>query len=159
MGHRCSAVARFAGGINSKAVALLRWYPANLTTSFNGGNSPNGLAFDGANIRVTYSNLNVNTVTKVRASDGANLGTFNAGNFPSNLVYDGANIWVTNYIPGTVTKLRASDGAKLGTFSAGGDGIAFDGANIWVTSEPDNTVTKLRAVDGANLGTRLLQSR
>jgi hypothetical protein len=116
--------------------------------------SPRGIAFDGANMWFTH---NANSVTKVRANDGATLGVFSAGSAtsgPSGIAFDGANIWVTNSGNNTVTKLRASDGATLGTFSVGGrpTKIAFDGANIWILSDLSHTVTKLRASDGANLG-------
>ena len=53
------------------------------------GFQPFGVAFDGANIWVT--NLFDDNVTKLRASDGANLGTFPVGE-PFRLVFDGANI-------------------------------------------------------------------
>jgi DNA-binding beta-propeller fold protein YncE len=46
-----------------------------------------------------------NSVTKLRASDGAHLGTFSVGNYPFGIVFDGANIWVTNTNSNTVNKL------------------------------------------------------
>jgi DNA-binding beta-propeller fold protein YncE len=142
--------------INLKAVAILRWYPANLTTTFPVGNFPWGIAFDGANIWVT--SWDANSVTKLRASDGANLGTITLGGGPEGIAFDGANIWVanSNVTGGTVTKLRASDGASLGTFNTAGIrpiSVAFDGANIWVANFYSDNVTKLRASDGALLGT------
>jgi hypothetical protein len=76
--------------------------------TFNAGNTPDAVAFDGANIWVTNS-FN-NTVSKLRASDGACAGTvnpadmtactFNAGNTPDAVAFDGANIWVVNNNPG-----------------------------------------------------------
>src|SRR5580700_5902178 len=51
---------------NPLQVALLRWYPANLTTSFSVGSNPSGVAFDGASIWVT--NQLSQTVTRLRAS-------------------------------------------------------------------------------------------
>ena len=39
---------------NPLQIAILHWYDANLTTSFGVGNSPIGVAFDGANIWVTF---------------------------------------------------------------------------------------------------------
>jgi outer membrane protein assembly factor BamB len=92
-----------------------------------------GLAFDGANVWV--ANGGSNNVTKLRASDGKNLGTFTVGTAPNAVAFDGANVWITNVTDGTVTKLRASDGKTLGTFSdggVGGFGIAFDGVNMWI---------------------------
>ena len=148
--------------INPKAVALLRWYPANLTTSFPAYTS--GITFDGENIWLTASN----GVTKLRASDGANLGTFSWGGYSGGgVAFDGANIWVANnpdplLLSAGVTKLRASDGTNLGMFwlPGAGDaiarGVAFDGANVWVVwadnEHPRTSVTKLRASDGAVLG-------
>ena len=67
------------------------------------GGSPRGLAFDGANIWV--ANETTNTVTKLRAADGANLGTFAAGTSPFGVAFDGANIWVANAGSNTVSKL------------------------------------------------------
>lgn len=84
-------------------VAILRWYDANLTASFAVGPFPFGLAFDGANIWVASSGSN--NVTKLRASNGANLGIFPVGNGPQNMAFDGANVWVSNSAGNTVTKL------------------------------------------------------
>jgi YVTN family beta-propeller protein len=137
--------------------------PANIEIqSFPVGLAPMFLAFDGANIWVT--NRLDSTVTKLRASDGANLGTFPVGRTPKWITFDGANIWVSNNtVNGTVTKLRASDGAVLGTFFVGGkfpEGIAYDGANIWVVAthglNSRGAVTKLRASDGMRLGVYLV---
>jgi outer membrane protein assembly factor BamB len=138
---------------NPLQVALLQWYPANLTTSFAVGVGPSEMAFDGANIWV--GNVNGNSVTKLRASDGAVLGTFAVGAYPYDVAFDGTNIWVTNFMSNNVTKLRASDGAALGTFTVGNGpyGLAFDGAHIWVANSGGNNVTKLRAHDGTVLGT------
>jgi hypothetical protein len=89
------------------------------------------------------ANSNSNNVTKLRASDGANLGTFTVGNAPWGMAFDGGNIWVS--ASNTVTKLRVSDGFNLGTFAVGtgSRGIVFDGANIWVTNQGSASVSKL----------------
>src|ERR1700680_3023816 len=79
---------------NPQQIAILHWYAANQTTAFAVGVNPEGVAFDGANIWV--ANNGSNTVTKLRASDGANLGTFAVGGGPEGVAFDGANIWVTN---------------------------------------------------------------
>jgi hypothetical protein len=137
---------------NFLQIAILRWYHANLTTTFDlgsGASMPDAAAFDGANIWVASGGSN--NVTKLRASDGTVLGTFPVGVNPTGVAFDGANIWVAG--GNNVTKLRASDGFVLGTFllGAGPFGVAFDGANIWVAG--GNNVTKLRASDGLELGT------
>ena len=45
------------------------------------------------------------TVTKLRASDGFNLGTIDAGQGVLGLAFDGANVWVANEYDYTVSKL------------------------------------------------------
>ncbi len=118
------------------------------TISFAVGEGPEAVAFDGANIWV--ANQFSNTVSKVRISDGAILGTYSVGKRPVALVFDGANIWVANYLSDSVTKLRASDGLALGTYAAGDGpgGLAFDKTNIWVANRNSNDLTKLRASNG-----------
>jgi hypothetical protein len=89
---------------NPLQIALLRWYPANQGgATFNVGLFPYAVAFDGANIWV--ANAGTNNVTKLRASDGANLGTFSVGSYPIGVAFDGANIWVANGGSSSVTKL------------------------------------------------------
>ncbi|MBV8902857.1 MAG: hypothetical protein JOZ22_04410 [Acidobacteriia bacterium] len=140
-------------GPNTQAIALLRWYSANLTTQFPTGAGPAGVAFDGDNIWI--ANESDNTVSKLQASSGAILGSFSVGSGPRALAFDGANIWVANYGGNTVSKLRGVDGFTLGTFNVGGIpcGVAFDGGNIWVANFGSNTVTELQASTGALLGT------
>ena len=67
------------------------------------GQNPFGVCFDGANIWVTNSGSN--TVSKLRAGDGANVDTFPVGNDPIAGAFDGVNIWVVNHGDGTVSKL------------------------------------------------------
>jgi hypothetical protein len=138
---------------NPLKVALLKWYAANTTTSFKVGKEPQDVAFDGRDIWVT--NAGDGTVTKLRPSDGAVLGTFKVGALAYGIAFDGANIWVVNTGDNDVTKLRASDGKVLGTFGVGLRPwlAAFDGANIWVTNSGGGSVSKLRASDGSTLGT------
>lgn len=77
-------------------------------------------------------------MTKLRASDGAVLGTFTVGFGPLGIAFDGTNIWIANNNSSTVMKLKATDGVVLGTFNAPASpyGVAFDGSNIWVTGTP-----------------------
>lgn len=149
-GSGLSGVSQIGSTVDLNNVAMMRWDLLN--QKFPTGDSPHGVAFDGANIWVT--NRNGDTVTKLRASDGANLGTFPVGNFPFGACFDGANIWVANLGDSTVTKLQASDGAVLDTFFTGGSplALAFDGSNIWAVNL-SGSVTKIRASDCADLGT------
>src|ERR1017187_9228788 len=89
-----------AAGVNYEKVALLKWYAANVTTTFSVGHNPRGVAFDGANIWVTDPGSGGVTVSKLQAADGATLGTFSVGRNPTNVASDGANIWVTNTADG-----------------------------------------------------------
>ena len=88
---------------NPEQIAVLHWYPANLTTTSTVGTEPDGMAFDGANIWV--ANLGSNNVTKLQASTGKVLGTFAVGTNPIYAALDGVNIWVTNLGSKTVSKL------------------------------------------------------
>src|SRR6266550_4308793 len=96
---------------NPLQIAILHWYGANQTASFGVGNGPEGVAFDGASLWV--SNRSDGSVTKLKASDGSNLGTFAVGSSPEGLAFDGVNIWVSNRSSNNVTKLKASDGSTL----------------------------------------------
>ena len=149
--------AKLAYGATSKydpqLVSTLRW-DLLVQKTFTLAPAIFRAAFDGTHIWVTDGNGS--NVTKLRASDGLNVGTFPVGSGPfHHIAFDGTNIWVSNRGSNNVTKLRASDGANQGTFSVGTSplGIAFDGSNIWVANSGSNNITKLRASDGANLGT------
>jgi hypothetical protein len=87
--------------------AVVGTYPA--------GTGPNGIAFDGTNIWITdqvcacapgmtsgCTSCPPGTVTKLSASDGANLGTFFVGARPQWLTHDGTYLWVTNGSDDTV---------------------------------------------------------
>src|ERR1700680_2358244 len=82
------------------------------------------------------------TVTKLRASDGRNLGTFSGANDPCGLVFDGVNIWESGLA--YVAELRPSDCKVLFSIRTGDEtaGIAFDGANVWVADFTKNGVHK-----------------
>src|SRR4029078_3989188 len=82
--------------------------------TFSAGRDPQHLISDGENIWVT--NTEMDTVTKLRASDGAKVGVFDVGEGPGYLTFDGANVWISNFASGTVSKLRARDGSTPGTF-------------------------------------------
>src|SRR2546430_575680 len=69
--------------VNVNSVAILRWYAANLTATFPVGSGPGAAAFDGSSMWVT--NNTSNDVSKLRASDGAVLGTFSAGTSPAGI--------------------------------------------------------------------------
>jgi hypothetical protein len=75
-------------------------------------------------------------VTKLRASDGAVLGSFNGANTiegnPLQPAFDGTHMWVTTSA-GYIRKFRISDGAQVGGFFTGTNpgNIAFDGVNVW----------------------------
>jgi hypothetical protein len=51
------------------------------------------------------ANQNSDSVTKLRASDGALLGTFHAGNAPAFGGFDGVHVWVVNHGSNDISKL------------------------------------------------------
>jgi hypothetical protein len=83
------------------------------------------------------------TITELRASDGAVLGTFSDTSGPDGVAFDGANVWFSG---GSLLELRASDGKPLFDTGVPGNtstGIAFDGTNIWVSYSNVAEVGKL----------------
>src|SRR6185369_6515391 len=105
------------------------------------GTSPLYPAFDGRNIWVP-NNLS-NSLTVVRASDGAVLKTFSAANgnanglnSPTQAAFDGQRIMVAN-AGGGVSLFRATDLSVIGNRSTTGAsaprGVCSDGLNFWVS--------------------------
>ena len=145
-------------GANTLPLAILRWYQFNQTATIDVGNTPWGLAFDGAAMWVTSSGNG--TVSKVRASDGAVFGPFSVGNSstsqPVGIAYDGVNMWVADSGDNTVSKVNAATGA-VQVISGGSCnfsnpwGVAFDGTYIWVTNVNNSSVTQIQPSDGTCL--------
>ena len=73
-----------AQAVNPLQLALLKWAPYS-GDAFPVGSGPVGLAFDGASIWV--ANYTSFSVSKLRASDGAVLGTFGVANPPGGLAF------------------------------------------------------------------------
>jgi DNA-binding beta-propeller fold protein YncE len=71
--------------------------------TYNVGNAPWAVAFDGANIWVP--NFSDSTVTKLLASTGALVGTYSVEDGPDAVAFDGASIWVCNENSNTMSKL------------------------------------------------------
>src|SRR5271170_7100901 len=76
---------------NPEQIALLKFYTAASGNAFAVGTAPVSAAFDGSSIWV--ANARGRSVTKLRASDGATLGTFPTPDVAGLLVFDGASIW------------------------------------------------------------------
>ena len=83
------------------------------------GLSPLNMAFDGVNVWI--ANSGDNTVTKLRASDGKNLGTFTATAGTYGIAFDDTNMWVAG--DPYLAELRPSDG-KLLYFTRDLQGVA-----------------------------------
>src|SRR5206468_2045389 len=89
----------------SREMPILREVP--LVAGSGGG--AEALAFDGASLWVASQFKN--TLTRVRASDGATLGTVSVGSRPVAVLADASGIWVANLGDNTVTKLSPRDGS------------------------------------------------
>jgi DNA-binding beta-propeller fold protein YncE len=75
------------------------------------------------------ANRNDGTVSKLRASDGAVLGTFPVPPAPYGIAFDGTYMWVSGDL--FMYVLRASDGTAVVHQHMQSGGVAFDGAYIW----------------------------
>jgi hypothetical protein len=129
---------------NGTVMSVCRCGSDEMAGPYNVGINPKGIAFDGVNMWI--ANSGQLSVTKLRGSDGAFLGSFaecsNCGN-PLQVAFDGAQMWVTTST-GHLKRYRISDGREVGNHfipSANLRAIAFDGANIWVAHS--SGVTKL----------------
>jgi hypothetical protein len=88
---------------NANTVTKLRASDGAALGTFQVGNGPFGVTFDGTNIWV--ANFSNASVTELRPSDGTILGTFHVEGNPRSIAFDGANIWVTVINSGNVNKL------------------------------------------------------
>lgn len=132
---------------NSGSVTKIRISNASVVGTYPvtaGGAGARGIAFDGTHMWLSTSSTNV---TKIRASDGANLGIFpiSGFGFSEGVAFDGRFIWVSDSVGGLVAKIRPSDGAviSIGPVGTSPRGLAFDGANVWVATGGESTVTRL----------------
>jgi hypothetical protein len=86
------------------------------------------------------------TVTKLRASDGLQLGVFPVADGAAGISFDGVSIWVACNGTNTVMRLAPSTGAVLGTFGVaiGPFGVVSDGAAIWVANWGSDSLSTSR---------------
>lgn len=142
-----SAVAAGAG-VNPMQIALGRWFGANQTRSPIPGVAGCGpKVFDGSHLWI--GDFVQKTVTKVRASDQAVLGTFAVGPQVAAMAFDGASLWVAGF--GPASKVRASDG-MVSEATAAFDPLdmVFDGTSIWMADDLGHGVFRVRVSDGSS---------
>lgn len=116
------------------------------------GNSPAGIAFDGARIWAANQGGSVSIVT---INPLVSVTTIATGfSSPRGIVYDGANMWVTDQTAGKLFKLD-SNGAIIQTVTVGINPAypVFDGTNIWVPNFSSLSVTVVRASTATVLAT------
>jgi hypothetical protein len=128
--------------------------PGGVTTiTSNLGNSPQGIAFDGARIWTANADGSVSIVTPGLSLPWS-VTTVTGFGQPADVLYDGANVWLTDQTAGTLVKLD-SNGGILQTVTVGSlpNYSVFDGTNIWVPLFGSNSVAVVRASSGAVLTT------
>jgi outer membrane lipoprotein-sorting protein len=141
------------GGLDPALVGMLRWdlLPrARVDVPLN--NTPGVMAFDGVRIWITHAG---NTVTRVRASDGAILGVSPVPGGPAGLAFDGTYMWIADATVRQFEKRRASDGVREAVFpapAADPGRMIFDGENLWSLGKDLNNVLKFRTSDGVQVG-------
>jgi len=120
---------------NTPAVNEYSGSNGQLLGTFPTHGQPGRMLFDGTDLWVICAYDH--SVSKLRASDGADEGNVVVGLTPSSLAFDGTYLYVldTGGPVGTVTKVRASDNTVVATFTVGQSpqAIAFDGSNLDVT--------------------------
>jgi YVTN family beta-propeller protein len=118
------------------------------------GNTPVGIAFDGAKIWTANSGGSVSIITASTTLPWP-VNTVSAGfTSPVGILFDGANMWVTDTGDGKLKKLN-SDGsvALMVTVGTSPRHPVYDGTNIWVPNNGSNTVSVIRASSGAVIAT------
>jgi YVTN family beta-propeller protein len=131
-------------GLNLNHIATLRWYTANQTNNtFPVGNTPQAIAFDGANIWV--ANAGSQDVTRIVANTGAYIAgpidqTFDARPESILLTYDGKDMCLV--YPEFRILLKIPTGAQSVPASESRPPVpretkamVFDGANLWIAGE------------------------
>jgi YVTN family beta-propeller protein len=100
---------------------------------------------------VWVTNFFSSTVTKLRASDGAVLGTFALGSEPAGIAYDGSTLWIANSGSNTVVRVRPADGGVIATYAVGKGplGVAFDGASMWSANFGSDSVSTTAVVSSS----------
>ncbi len=138
--------------LNTKQLALLKWYDVNKKTLVSLGNNPWGMVYDGEYVWVTQTSSS--TVAKFRANDGLQVGSYPTQSNPFAMTFDGDYVFVCNQGSGSVTRIRV-DGANFGTIATGGNGpsaAVFDGEFVWIANRGSNTVAKINASSFALIG-------
>ena len=130
--------------------------PAGVVTTVAAtlGNTPFGLAFDGARIWTANFGGSVSIVTPGGIVPWTVTTVTTGFATPRGALFDGSNVWITDYSAGTLLKLD-STGAILQTVTVGVFPYlpVFDGASIWVPRSTSNSVSVVRASSGAILAT------
>jgi hypothetical protein len=123
------------------------------TVASNLGNTPFGIAFDGARVWTANSGSSVSIVTPGATTPWTATTVTTGFSGPTGALYDGTNVWVTDGV-GTLLKLDSA-GAILQTVTVGSGPRfpVFDGTNIWVPNAISNSVSVVRASSGAVLQT------
>jgi hypothetical protein len=84
-----------------------------------------------------------NTVTRLRARDGAFQGSFPAVISGSAIAFDQRNIWITtDAFNGRVTRIRPDDPTKRNTYSTGPYPIRilYTAGSVWVSTEQNGVI-------------------
>ena len=86
-------------------------------------------------------------MTKLRASDGFNLGEFKVGDGAAGVASDGTSVWVVAHGDNQVVKLNPADGGIVATYLTGKGpfAVVVGGSQIWVPNFSSNSVSRTLA--------------
>jgi hypothetical protein len=122
---------------SSRRAALGQWWTEKLPLSYPVGNVPQGVQSDGADLWV--ANNGNGTVTRIRASDGALLGTWTGATGASSVLVAGGQIFITGYTTNRLYEIHplSAPGPVLtfgGILGLHPSGLTYDGQNIWTAN-------------------------
>jgi hypothetical protein len=115
------------------------------------GAIPANINFDGANLWI--SNAGDGTITKLRPSDGAVLGTFQVGPAPGKSIRMGDSVWIADSQANTLWRIDANTGALIQTYPVRRPpvGMVSDGTNLWVSYNSEWAVGEIDPNTGQEL--------
>lgn len=137
-------------GPNTKAIATLRWYSANLSSVLQvPGVIWTSAAFDGENMWLATATC-CPSIRKVKAADFSTV-LVQGGVGVNTIVADGRFVWAGTSFQNSVAKFDAATGSFLGNIFGVSNPTAmmFDGMHVWATNPIGGNVSRITVTTSA----------
>ena len=127
-------------------------FSTTILSSFDFGNWPSGLAWDGNDLYV--SNGYDRTLHKFEGVSLTELGSFSVSNYPDGLTWIDSNLVEGNPVTNKIYKHNGFSSTILESIDASDDvgGLAWDGSNLYSCDERDSKIYKHDGFSATHLG-------